>query len=128
MAMTKRTYTGATTSGRSRVISFAHASWSFLCSPRARASEFVSDEIRRFAAERGAEHIIPVLVEGIPNNGAPAGQEARMAFPEALMAVMKPRWRKYSGLGSTATGVKRVAPHIAENERKARLRRTDLPL
>jgi len=59
-----------------------------LCSPRARASEFVSDEIRRFAAERGAEHIIPVVVEGIPNNEAPVGQEARMAFPEALTAVM----------------------------------------
>lgn len=59
-----------------------------LCSPEARASTYVNDEIERFARLRGPEHIIPLLVSGVPNNEAKPGQEGQMAFPEALCAVM----------------------------------------
>jgi WD40 repeat protein len=60
-----------------------------LCSPAARASQFVNDEIRRFARSRGPQHIIALLVEGIPNNEATPEQHAQMAFPEALCEVMQ---------------------------------------
>jgi WD40 repeat protein len=60
-----------------------------LCSPAARASRFVDDEIRRFGRSRGPQHIIPLLVAGIPNHEAAPGQEARMAFPEALCESMQ---------------------------------------
>jgi tetratricopeptide (TPR) repeat protein len=59
-----------------------------VCSPRARASSFVNDEIRQFTAARGAEHIIPVLIDGIPNNEARPDQEALRAFPDALCEAM----------------------------------------
>jgi hypothetical protein len=60
-----------------------------ICSPAARASQYVDDEIRRFAQSRGSDHIIPVLFAGIPNNEARPGQEQEMAFPEALCEVMQ---------------------------------------
>src|SRR5262245_12414651 len=60
-----------------------------LCSPAARASQFVNDEIRRFAQAKGAEHIIALLVAGLPNNEATPEQQAQMAFPDALCAAMK---------------------------------------
>jgi len=60
-----------------------------LCSPAARASRFVDDEIRRFGRSRGTQHIIPLLVAGIPNNEAAPGQEAQMAFPDALCESMQ---------------------------------------
>jgi hypothetical protein len=59
-----------------------------VCSPEARASRYVNDEIERFVKLRGAEHIIPILVSGVPNNEAGPGQEAQMAFPPALCEVM----------------------------------------
>jgi hypothetical protein len=57
-----------------------------ICSPDARASEWVNDEIRRFASARGVETIIPVLVRGRPNNEVGDGPEA--AFPDALTEVL----------------------------------------
>jgi hypothetical protein len=60
-----------------------------LCSPTARSSQFVNDEIQRFARTKGAGHIIALLVAGIPNNEATAEQQAQMAFPDALCEVMK---------------------------------------
>lgn len=60
-----------------------------LCSPAARASDYVADEIRRFIAARRAEgkepQILPLLLDGIPNNEARSpDDEARTAFPDAL--------------------------------------------
>lgn len=70
-----------------------------ICSPAARKSKYVNDEIQRFAQTRGAEHIIPVLASGIPNNEAKPGQEEEMAFPEALCKVMQmPLAINYLGL------------------------------
>lgn len=60
-----------------------------ICSPEARSSHYVNDEIRRFANIRGARHIIPVLFSGVPNLEARPGQEDQMAFPEALCEVME---------------------------------------
>ena len=59
-----------------------------LCSPHARQSQFVDDEIRRFAELNGVENIVPILVAGIPNNEAAPGQDDQLAFPAALCAVM----------------------------------------
>ena len=66
-------------------------SWKMIliCSPHARESDFVNDEIRRFAEERGKENIIPVLVSGIANNEAKPGQEEDKAFPKALCEAME---------------------------------------
>jgi len=60
-----------------------------ICSPGARGSKYVNDEIQRFANYRGADFIIPVLITGIPNNELTAGREQEMAFPEALVEVLK---------------------------------------
>lgn len=60
-----------------------------LCSPNSRASQYVNDEINRFATTRGADHIIPILVAGIPNNEATPEQEQQKAFPQALCDAMQ---------------------------------------
>ena len=60
-----------------------------ICSPDACASQYVDDEIRRFAQNRGAANIIPILFAGIPNNEARPGQEHEVAFPRALCEVMQ---------------------------------------
>src|SRR5262245_40267615 len=60
-----------------------------LCSPHARASQFVDDEIRRFAESNGVGNIIPVLVSGIPNNEAAAERQDQAAFPAALCELME---------------------------------------
>ncbi|PJG56121.1 hypothetical protein CVM73_04700 [Bradyrhizobium forestalis] len=60
-----------------------------LCSPHARASAFVNDEVKQFAAARGAENIIPLLIGGLPNNEASPDQEALKAFPDALCEAMQ---------------------------------------
>lgn len=57
-----------------------------VCSPAARASAFVDDEIRRFIRLRGADRIIPVIAAGVPNNEATS--EAEKALPEALFESM----------------------------------------
>jgi WD40 repeat protein len=70
-----------------------------ICSPAARASKYVNDEIKRFASYRGPSHIIPVLINGIPNNEAVNGRELEKAFPEALVETLQmPRAIDYRGL------------------------------
>src|SRR5262245_12756709 len=54
-----------------------------LCSPHARKSTYVGDEIRRFAQHHGAERIFPILVSGLPDNEA----DDKKAFPPALLEV-----------------------------------------
>lgn len=60
-----------------------------LCSPRSRASPYVNDEIERFVKLKGAANVLSVLLAGVPNNETKPGQEAQMAFPEALVAAMR---------------------------------------
>ena len=61
-----------------------------ICSPNARASKFVNEEIRLFSEMKGAENIIPVLLSGIPNNEAYSNEhEKYKAFPRSLTNVMR---------------------------------------
>ena len=73
-----------------------------VCSPHARRSPYVNDEIRRFVRLNGPKNIIPVLLAGVPNNEAQSGQEEDMAFPEALCEVMQmPLATNYLGFDLT---------------------------
>ena len=60
-----------------------------VCSPAARASRFVNEEIAAFASTQGADRIIPVIVAGIPDNEARAEDERERAFPDALLQCMR---------------------------------------
>lgn len=60
-----------------------------LCSPAARASPYVDDEIARYVRLHGAQAVVPVLVDGLANNEAGPDQRDRMAFPPALVAAMQ---------------------------------------
>jgi len=60
-----------------------------ICSPDARSSPYVNDEILRFVGARDASHIIPIIVAGLPNNDAKPNQQAEMAFPDALCSALK---------------------------------------
>lgn len=53
-----------------------------LCSPSARASKYVGDEISRFGSKREAANIIPIIISGDPNNETDV--ENQKAFPEPL--------------------------------------------
>ena len=69
-----------------------------LCSPHARASQYVNDEIRRFAKAKGGEHIVPLLISGLPNNEAKVEQGSEKAFPDALLeCVDMPLAAEYRG-------------------------------
>ena len=79
-----------------------------ICTPAARASRFVAEEIRLFAAVRGAEHIIPILLSGIPNNEGRTGREQDFAFPDALCDVMAmPLAASFLGYASTGQRLNR---------------------
>lgn len=58
-----------------------------VCSPSARCSHFVNDEIRRFVQIREPGSVIPVLLAGSPNNEVDL--ESEKAFPEALYDGME---------------------------------------
>jgi WD40 repeat protein len=67
----------------------ASAALIVVCTPNARASRFVDDEIRKFIALHGATApVLPILLAGVPNNEAVAGQNSEMAFPEALSEAL----------------------------------------
>jgi WD40 repeat protein len=57
-----------------------------VCSPNARNSPYVDEEIRRFAQDHDTVEIIPVLWAGAPNNESES--EAEKAFPEALCELL----------------------------------------
>ncbi|WP_127999527.1 TIR domain-containing protein [Piscinibacter defluvii] len=60
-----------------------------VCSPAARASKYVDDEIARYVRLHGAQAVVPVLIDGLANNEAAPDQHDRMAFPGALVAAMQ---------------------------------------
>src|SRR5262249_40525542 len=60
-----------------------------ICSPAARASAYVNDEIKRFVSVRGSEHIVPILLSGIPNNEARDDRGDLWAFPDALCEALE---------------------------------------
>lgn len=55
-----------------------------VCSPTARQSVYVNDEIKRFSRIRHSKDIIPIILSGIPNNEVEPGHESDAAFPPAL--------------------------------------------
>lgn len=59
-----------------------------ICSPAARASVYVGDEIRRFAQKHGADSIIPILLDGVPNNEASPDKTSECAFPDVLCELL----------------------------------------
>ncbi|TCG06558.1 hypothetical protein BZM27_25470 [Paraburkholderia steynii] len=59
-----------------------------ICSPAARGSSYVDDEIRRFVGLRGKQNVVLVLLSGIPNNEAINGNENEKAFPACLEEMM----------------------------------------
>lgn len=60
-----------------------------VCSPHARNSTYVNEEVRLFAQLKGADNVIPLILSGIPNNEARPGQEYEMAFPDTLLEAME---------------------------------------
>src|SRR6266540_3537229 len=59
-----------------------------LCSPDSRSSPYVNHEIEVFGALRGPEHVLPILVRGLPNNEAGPERESELAFPRALVTLL----------------------------------------
>ena len=117
-----------------------------VCSPAARASSFVNDEIQRFARAKGPQHIVALLAGGIPNNEATAQQQEQMAFPDALCEAMQmPLAADYRGFDPKRSGVDRGAyeaswyttlanvfdvsrAEIEQREKKRRARRRQINL
>ncbi|MDP1678667.1 MAG: TIR domain-containing protein [Candidatus Nitrotoga sp.] len=60
-----------------------------ICSPAARASRYVNDEVRIFAEANGSDNIIPILLGGIPNNEASSEQDVEKAFPDTLVEIIQ---------------------------------------
>ena len=74
----------------------ASATLIVVCSPNARSSEFVNDEIRRFAELKGADRIVPVLLAGVPEQRShPREREDEKAFPEAHDVLEMPLAANY---------------------------------
>jgi WD40 repeat protein len=73
-----------------------------VCSPNARGSAYVNDEIRRFAQLRPGR-IIPILLAGIPNNEATEARADLRAFPDALCDALEvPLALPYLGFDAAA--------------------------
>ncbi len=60
-----------------------------ICSPEARNSDYINDEIQRFINYKDAKSIIPVIIRGIPNNEATEDNQDKQAFPSALCDALK---------------------------------------
>jgi WD40 repeat protein len=77
-----------------------------ICSPHAHASQYVNDEIRRFAQTHSPADLIPVLVAGLPNNEATPETLSSIAFPEALSGLLQmPLAADYRGFNSATERV-----------------------
>lgn len=66
----------------------AAASLIVVCSPNATSSKYVAEEIELFTQYHGSDRIIPVLLDGIPNNEAGEADAAQRAFPEPLVRLL----------------------------------------
>jgi len=60
-----------------------------ICSPESRKSKFVNDEIQKFTKKNSPLNILPILVDGIPNNQATPENEHLKAFPESLVEALE---------------------------------------
>src|SRR6185369_14629435 len=66
-----------------------------ICSPDARKSKYVEDEIKRFLQLHGEQDVIPILVRGKANNETT--DENEKAFPEALCQNRMPLAANFLG-------------------------------
>ena len=79
-----------------------------ICSPNSASSRYVSDEIRRFSEQRGKDHIIPILLDGIPNNEVKDSNRAQSAFPEELVRLLPiPLAADYRGVSPQADNIRK---------------------
>ncbi len=69
-----------------------------ICSPSSARSEYVNDEIEYFISKGRADHIIPLIVEGVPHSGDPTTE----CFPPALLGL--PRENELLGIDLTKFG------------------------
>jgi hypothetical protein len=70
-----------------------------VCSPSARKSRYVNEELQYFAESNDPKNIIPIILAGVPNNEAAANQEEEKAFPQALCKVLEmPLAISYAGI------------------------------
>ena len=84
-----------------------------ICSPNARASSFVNDEIRRFTQAHSAEDLIPVLIAGNPEPTNPA-DDADLAFPTALCERLElPLASDYRGFDPKSSRLRSARYRIA---------------
>lgn len=65
-----------------------------ICSPDARKSNYVNDETQRFLQAKGAANIIPIIVDGLPNNEASSEQAGEMAFRINILKRSQCRWQQ----------------------------------
>ena len=68
-----------------------------VCSPHSRSSAYVGGEIASFAALRGKEHIVPVLLAGIPNNEDPSADAPKAFHDELVLRLPIPLAADYRG-------------------------------
>lgn len=79
-----------------------------VCSPDAARSKYVDDEIATFAKLHGAEHIVPVLWRGLPNNEVTDDSRDSAAFPPQLTAALSmPLAAEYRGCPLRLGGIRR---------------------
>ena len=72
-----------------------------ICSPEAATSQYVNDEIKRFASSHSKTDVIPILLGGLPNNEAGPDDQDQCAFPSALVEIMQmPLAIGYTGFGA----------------------------
>lgn len=60
-----------------------------ICSPTARGSQYVCDEIAKFAKSRDSKDIVPILYKGRPNGEYEPGQTDDRAFPAVLEELLQ---------------------------------------
>ena len=63
-----------------------------ICSPSSAKSPYVNDEIAYFISQGRTDHIIPLIVEGVPHSGDPETE----CFPPAILAL--PREQELLGI------------------------------
>jgi hypothetical protein len=79
-----------------------------VCSPAARASPFVNDEIERFLRSHSGDDVISVLLSGLANNEATSEADPQCAFPPALLKALEmPLAADYRGIDAQRQRVDR---------------------
>lgn len=79
-----------------------------ICSPNARTSEYVNQEIQIFLNHNLNNNIAPIIIDGVIDYEATSGQENMKAFPNALVEAMKiPLAIDYRNFNTTKQDIKK---------------------